>query len=186
MAVSKRTRFEVLRRDNYTCRYCRSASNELTVDHVTPVALGGLDDPTNLVAACRDCNAGKGSSAPDQAFVADVDRDALRWARAISVAAEKVDDESAERDQFLDYLSREWMGRVPHAPSLPDDWAVSAWAFFKRGLPVSAMDEAIDIAAVTDAVPNRARWKYFCGICWNKLRALEADARALIESGEVV
>ena len=25
MAVSKRTRFEVLRRDNYTCRYCRSA-----------------------------------------------------------------------------------------------------------------------------------------------------------------
>jgi len=24
MAVSKRTRFEVLRRDNHTCRYCRS------------------------------------------------------------------------------------------------------------------------------------------------------------------
>ena len=40
MAVSKRTRFEVLRRDNFTCRYCRSTDNELTVDHVTPVALG--------------------------------------------------------------------------------------------------------------------------------------------------
>jgi hypothetical protein len=31
MAVSKRTRFEVLRRDNYTCRYCRSAENSLRV-----------------------------------------------------------------------------------------------------------------------------------------------------------
>lgn len=33
MAVTKRTRFEVLRRDNYTCRYCRSTDGALTVDH---------------------------------------------------------------------------------------------------------------------------------------------------------
>lgn len=32
MAVSKRTRFEVLRRDDYTCRYCRSRENALTID----------------------------------------------------------------------------------------------------------------------------------------------------------
>lgn len=40
MAVSKRTRFEVLRRDDFTCRYCRSKDSELHVDHVTPVSLG--------------------------------------------------------------------------------------------------------------------------------------------------
>ena len=51
MAISKRTRFEVLRRDNYTCRYCRSTESELTLDHVTPVALGGTDEITNLGAA---------------------------------------------------------------------------------------------------------------------------------------
>ena len=39
MAVTKRTRYEVMRRDNFTCRYCRSTEGELTVDHVTPVAL---------------------------------------------------------------------------------------------------------------------------------------------------
>ena len=55
MAVSKRTRFEVLRRDDYTCRYCRSTENPLTIDHVVPEALGGGNDPSNLVAACRDC-----------------------------------------------------------------------------------------------------------------------------------
>lgn len=39
MAVTKRTRFEVLRRDNYTCRYCHATDNPLTVDHVVPRAL---------------------------------------------------------------------------------------------------------------------------------------------------
>ena len=76
MAIPKRTRFEVLRRDNYTCRYCRSTDNPLTIDHVTPVSLGGTDDPSNLVAACRDCNAGKASSSPDAEHVAQVDDDA--------------------------------------------------------------------------------------------------------------
>ena len=64
MAVTKRVRFEVLRRDNHTCRYCGASAPDttLTVDHVTPVALGGSHDPSNLVAACKDCNAGKAST----------------------------------------------------------------------------------------------------------------------------
>lgn len=71
MAVSKRTRFEVLRRDNYTCRYCRSTDNALTVDHVTPLTLGGTDELTNLVAACRDCNSGKSSTVLEAEKVAE-------------------------------------------------------------------------------------------------------------------
>jgi 5-methylcytosine-specific restriction endonuclease McrA len=31
-----------------------------TVDHVIPRRLGGLDDDSNLVAACRRCNLSKG------------------------------------------------------------------------------------------------------------------------------
>ena len=57
MAVSKRVRYEVLRRDNYACRYCGATAGsgaQLVVDHVMPVSLGGTDDPTNLVACCRD------------------------------------------------------------------------------------------------------------------------------------
>lgn len=81
MAVSKRLRYEVLRRDNHACRYCgRSAPDvALTVDHVVPVALGGSDDPGNLVTACRDCNSGKSASSPDAPIVANVADDALRW-----------------------------------------------------------------------------------------------------------
>ncbi|AWN05089.1 HNH endonuclease [Gordonia phage Easley] len=40
MAVSKRLRYEILRRDNHTCRYCGATAPDvpLTVDHVVPVS----------------------------------------------------------------------------------------------------------------------------------------------------
>lgn len=61
MAVSTRTRFEVLKRDGYVCRYCgRGApSVVLHVDHVKPRSRGGRDTWANLVTACQDCNLGK-------------------------------------------------------------------------------------------------------------------------------
>lgn len=59
--VSKRKRFEVLKRDNFTCQYCgASAPNvELQVDHIHPVAKGGRSRYANLITACRHCNIGK-------------------------------------------------------------------------------------------------------------------------------
>jgi 5-methylcytosine-specific restriction endonuclease McrA len=61
MSLSKTVRFKVLVRDHFTCRYCgRSAPQvELHVDHVQPSSRGGSDDPSNLVAACVDCNLSK-------------------------------------------------------------------------------------------------------------------------------
>ncbi|MCZ7413118.1 HNH endonuclease [Streptomyces sp. WMMC897] len=64
MAVSKRLRYEILRRDNHACRYCGATapSVPLRVDHVVPVALGGEDHPNNLVTSCEPCNNGKSST----------------------------------------------------------------------------------------------------------------------------
>lgn len=62
MAVSKRLRFEILRRDGFKCRYCHAAEVLLAVDHIKPIALGGSDHPSNLVASCDDCNTGKSST----------------------------------------------------------------------------------------------------------------------------
>lgn len=57
-----RLRFWILRRDNFTCQYCGAKAPDglLDVDHVIPVADGGGDDGDNLIAACGECNAGKG------------------------------------------------------------------------------------------------------------------------------
>ncbi len=61
MPVSVRTRFEVFKRDNFTCRYCGRKSPEvvLEVDHIVPCCEGGTDDQMNLAVSCWDCNRGK-------------------------------------------------------------------------------------------------------------------------------
>lgn len=47
----------VLNRDRFTCAYCGQRAT--TVDHVQPRAKNGAHDWTNVVAACRKCNAFK-------------------------------------------------------------------------------------------------------------------------------
>ena len=61
--LTNRVRFEILKRDNSTCRYCgaKAPGVELQVDHVHPVSRGGKNELENLVTSCRDCNAGKGA-----------------------------------------------------------------------------------------------------------------------------
>lgn len=71
--LSKKLRFEVFKRDNFTCQYCGRRAPEviLQCDHVKPVAGGGLNDMLNLVTSCVDCNAGKGARVlSDQATLA--------------------------------------------------------------------------------------------------------------------
>lgn len=62
--LSKKIRFEVFKRDHFTCQYCGQMSPDviLEVDHIKPVAEGGTDDMTNLITSCRDCNRGKGKT----------------------------------------------------------------------------------------------------------------------------
>lgn len=59
--LSKKIRFEVFKRDKFTCQYCgRQAPNVvLECDHIHPVADGGDDDLMNLITSCFDCNRGK-------------------------------------------------------------------------------------------------------------------------------
>lgn len=61
MSLSKKLRFEVLKRDSFTCQYCGKAAPDavLQVDHIHPKASGGTDDILNLITSCVDCNQGK-------------------------------------------------------------------------------------------------------------------------------
>lgn len=60
-ALSARIRFEVLKRDKFTCQYCGKKAPDvvLAVDHIKPVASGGTNDPLNLATSCVECNGGK-------------------------------------------------------------------------------------------------------------------------------
>lgn len=60
--ISKSVRFEIFKRDAFTCQYCgKTAPNViLECDHIIPVAEGGTNDTFNLITSCIDCNRGKG------------------------------------------------------------------------------------------------------------------------------
>ncbi len=46
------------------CAYCGEPAT--TMDHVTPLAQGGLHEPGNVVPACRPCNSRKQNRTPEQ------------------------------------------------------------------------------------------------------------------------
>lgn len=60
-AISKSTRFEVFKRDKFTCQYCGKSAPEvvLHIDHIRPVSKGGDNSIANLITACAACNGGK-------------------------------------------------------------------------------------------------------------------------------
>lgn len=60
-ALSKKIRFEVFKRDSFTCQYCGKSAPDvvLHIDHIIPVAEGGQNEILNLATSCFDCNMGK-------------------------------------------------------------------------------------------------------------------------------
>lgn len=130
MAVSKRLRYEILRRDNHACRYCGAAAPDvkLNVDHVIPTSLGGSDKPENLVAACADCNGGKTSSLPDAMPVADVDQEDFRRAAELK---------QAQTQELSDHLYRggyppQWGPREIEQHAAEGAWTY-AWSVAGHG-----------------------------------------------------
>lgn len=56
--LSKKTRFEVFKRDQFTCQYCgnKPPNTTLEIDHIKAVSKGGNDEIINLITSCFDCN----------------------------------------------------------------------------------------------------------------------------------
>ena len=62
-AIKNSDRFEVFKRDKFTCQYCGRQAPDviLEIDHVHPVSKDGQNNILNYVTACYDCNHGKGA-----------------------------------------------------------------------------------------------------------------------------
>ncbi len=188
MTVSKRLRYEILRRDNNTCRYCGGTAPDvvLTIDHVVPVALGGADDPSNLVAACKDCNAGKSASSPDATIVSKVSDQAVRWKSAmLQAAAERCEQEDIIRqlcDEFLEHWNG-WTyadGLKRKTIPLPGNYEQSIRQFHEAGLNLNDLTYLVDVAM---SAKTKETWRYFCGCAWKRARQI-TDRVAEIASGE--
>jgi hypothetical protein len=118
IALTKKTRFEVFKRDSFTCQYCGCSSPNvvLNVDHISPVSEGGDNNLLNLITACFGCNAGKSDRKLDDSAVVQKQIDQLKEINAkseqIKMIAEwrrglrSADDESLS--VISEHLSTTW------------------------------------------------------------------------------
>ena len=177
MSVNKRQRFEIFKRDSFTCQYCgrRPPDVVLECDHVLPVAEGGGDERTNLVTACFDCNRGKACGLltdKPPALAEEMKREREReeqlsyynrWLKKKRQRIKK--DLSAVSAEFVDAV-----GEDPSKYTMTPDMMERA-RYFITMLPAEEVKEAAFLTGTRlRERSNQAQIKYFCGICWRKIK----------------
>jgi hypothetical protein len=169
--MSKKLRFEVFKRDAFTCQYCGAHPPQavLHVDHINPVVLGGGNEMDNLITACSTCNLGKAAvplnsvprSLAEKAREAEEREAQLRgYQQVLESARERLEDEAWRVAEDLspgasEGYSRDRLNGITH---------------FVDKLGVHSVLEASAIARSKYPHSEPKAFKYFCGICWNRIR----------------
>lgn len=177
--IGKKTRFEVFKRDGFTCQYCGNhpPAVVLHVDHIHPVAEGGTNDQDNLITSCEACNLGKGarllSSVP------------VSLASKAETLREREDQLSGYQDLMAEKARREeieaWDVAEILWPSVIDTRQCVARDLlsiknFIRRLGFYEVKELAEIAYTRKPYGGTAMFKYFCGCCWTRIRDLNEGA----------
>jgi hypothetical protein len=182
-AVSKRTRFEVFKRDNFTCAYCGKKPPDvmLELDHLVPVSTGGSNVVSNLVTSCEACNRGKSDVSLEEKIPdAFTENELARCQELLErrAAMRKIDSimtkVNHEENTDVDSCVEEWeawkrSGSKEQVP-LPT-CARTSFRTFLRYLPVAGVKKCITIAMERSRLSDYAVWKYFCGVAWSQIRS---------------
>lgn len=133
--ISKRTRFEIFKRDNFTCQYCgtRPPDVVLELDHIHPVSLGGDSDEMNLITSCDVCNRGKGAKVLGERIIRpDADIEFLRSQQEIAEAHRYIkarEQNVALQSKVIEWLSYTWKQQLGHLQP-PDQATWIRWLKF--------------------------------------------------------
>lgn len=176
MAVGVRIRFEVFKRDAFTCRYCGRQTPDvvLEVDHIVPVCEGGSDDPMNLATSCWDCNRGKrgellshvitGEDPHDRAItLLESQRQLREYDRVVS---ELLNERIATADSLFHFWCEET--RAESVPKNHYQWLVTVLA----KVPSTYVKDAMMIAIGNNRIKD---WRYVMAIVKNKRRDAGED-----------
>ncbi len=171
-SMSKSLRFEVFKRDEFRCQYCGSTPPAvvLEVDHILAVANGGDNDSDNLVTSCFNCNRGK--SATPLTSVPE----------SLGKKADRVKESEAQLKAYYKILQSKkdrlyeeaWDIAEIMSPGCSDSGfhtanRMSIERFLQR-LDYYEVGDAMHIAIAKYPSNERRAFKYFCGICWNKIK----------------
>lgn len=169
-SLSKRTRFDVFKRDQFTCQYCgrKPPAVVLEADHIVAVSAGESSKEHNLLTSCFDCNRGKADGSLDVNPINTKERrkrleDRIEQTRAYE---ELLQAQRVAQDTDVDAV-------IAVYESAFDGWTLfdtarpSIRQFFNC-LPRQEVVEAMELACARTNM-NRA-FRYFCGVCWRKIR----------------
>lgn len=173
-AISKKARFEVFKRDGFICQYCGAHPPLviLHVDHINPVALGGINHMDNYVTACEPCNLGKAARSLAEIPQSLKDKAVMIKERELQIAGyQEVMDERFSRLSFEADLVCSIYEKFNPKLTLSDSGLVTVRNFIEK-LGRHEVGDAMEIAYSRPSRGPGTQFKYFCGICWNKVRNL--------------
>ena len=181
MGLSKKTRFEIFKRDLFTCQYCgrRPPDVVLEVDHIIAKAKDGSDHADNLTTSCGECNQGKsdrslGDTLPivDEMQRLEAIQEMQERAALLKKQVTVAEALRSSEDDIVETIRDWWVDVVGD----DDRFERESVRKFVQLLPPVKILEAIQSAQarVAGASPYR-QWKYFCGVCWGMVREDEKE-----------
>jgi hypothetical protein len=176
VSLSKRVRFEVFKRDDFTCAYCGRTPPAVTLeaDHIVPRVEGGGDEVENLTTSCMDCNRGKAGVPLENKtavedlrsrteLIAERERQILSYNEVREAQRIRIETDLARAwDYWFERYGEETMPRY-YTPN------ESILRHYVKNLPLADVLDAIDIAVAKFPAPRAAAPKYFGGILRRKL-----------------
>ena len=185
MAISQKIRFEVFKRDGFTCRYCGKKPPEviLEIDHLIPIAENGKDDLNNLLTSCFNCNRGKGkilletlptSISENLTIIKEQRKQSKQYYKFLEEIAQQKEDDLKEIGLY--FFNRFVKSQKDYNKLIfGGQWATSIKIFLKIFNKYEII-EAIDIAygkfANYTYDQQNKTFRYMCGVLhnWRKQR----------------
>lgn len=176
MALSKKLRFEVFKRDCFKCQYCGSVPPIviLEVDHIIPVSKNGTDEIDNLITSCFDCNRGKSnrdlSTLPQPTVektqqLKDKEEQYSEYKKVLAKIKKREQVDIDAIDNVYQTYFEDWC--------LTDRFKNGSLKTFLKILGFDKVEKAMHTAC-TRMYDDEKAIKYFCGICWNKIKDPDA------------
>lgn len=176
-AITKKLRFEVFKRDNFTCQYCGAKAPDaiLEVDHIEPVGKGSKNDILNLITSCRDCNKGKSDRRLSDMSIVEKQRKQAETLQArremIQLMAQWQQELLEEEDMLIDMFENQFTSIFQM--SLTDHGRAKVRSWIKQ-FGYQEVIEALNIAADKYEEVDEA-WNKIGGICYNRKIGRGAD-----------
>lgn len=171
-SISKKVRFDVFKRDAFTCQYCGAHPPAviLHIDHIIPLALGGENHIDNYITACAPCNLGKSATSLAEIPQSLKEKAGEMAERELQIAGyQKVMDEKRLRVEEEAAQVSEIYEEFNPGYTLSSTGLVSVRKFIES-IGVHAVCDAMEQAYTRPSVRKGGEFKYFCGICWNIIK----------------